>query len=162
MADEIQGGSVQALSFNSKDFDNAKYATVAASAKLREVKLTRSNYYVKPDLYALPSGHSEGLRHSYFGKPQSPFFDPERGFLIGGYSWAVSVKKGRKQVLSFKAEYLIIYSGLVESDISYAELYFRKISRFTSYPYFRALFASNVMNSGLSLAPLPSLTDRVD
>jgi hypothetical protein len=82
--------------------------------------------------------------------------------LAGTYNWAAEVKMGRSKILKLSTEYLIVYSGLKDSPEEYVRLYFNKLARFTSYPYFRAHFAMNVAASGLMLAPLPSLFDRVD
>jgi hypothetical protein len=65
-------------------------------------------------------------------------------------------------VLKSSAEYLVLYNGLNDCPPDYVQLYFKKVARFTTYPYFRSHFASHVAASGLMLAPLPSLNERVD
>jgi hypothetical protein len=162
MTDTSAKGSVKALSFASKSFDSGLYSAVAAAARLRDVKLTRQSYVIKPELYAQPIELSADLSHAYSGEPKHVHFEQDDGFVIGTYAWSVTVKQKRRQVLSHRAEYLLVFSELESKPEDYVSLYFKKISRFTSYPYFRSLFASNVMNSGIVLPPLPSLTDRVD
>jgi hypothetical protein len=129
------------------------------------VRLVESTYSAKVTslLAATSEDHdSPELRQSYSGAPSHYTFTPEKGMLAGTYNWAAEVKMGRSKILKLSTEYLIIYSGLKDSPEEYVRLYFNKLARFTSYPYFRAHFAMNVAASGLMLAPLPSLFDRVD
>jgi hypothetical protein len=162
MIDNTLKESGAKLSFTSENFDRNNYSAVAAAARLRDVKLIRQTYAIKEELYANSAIFSEDPNLAFSGEPRELHFEADEGVLLGSYAWSVSIKVGRKQVLSQKAEFFLAYSSLNGKDPAYCSLYFKKISRFTSYPYFRALFATNVMNSGLVLPPLPSLTDRVD
>jgi hypothetical protein len=128
-----------------------------------EVSLQATTYSAKvPELVKLQHGDDSNINPTYEGRPAACHFFQDDGWLLGEYEWQVSLTSGRKKLLKQKSTYVLIYQGLSDCDEEYVHLYFSKIGRFTSYPYFRALFATNVAASGLTFPPLPSLTDRVD
>lgn len=150
-----------ALTFTSPNFVESEYAKTAQLAKLRDIKLINSAYTVKPKLLELIAAKAD-LKHSFSGEVSSPRFDKSDGFLFGFYGWEAEIKSGRQKMLSVKAEYILAYSGLESASEDYVYLYFKKLARFTTYPFFRAHFAVLTSETGLSLPPLPSLADRVD
>lgn len=150
------------LTFHSPDFDPNEYAKVAQHANLEDIRLESSVYNVKHDCFAKAESSDKELNQGFFGGMSGHTFDAESGILVGGYTWGAEVKFGRKKVLKLKCEYILIYSGLDDSSPDYARLYFQKLARFTSYPYFRSHFAVQTTASGLNIGPLPSLIDRVD
>jgi hypothetical protein len=151
------------FSFASDGYDAAKYDSVARSARLREVRLINSAYSAKVmSFMAAEAGDGMDLKQSYNGAPSGHSFVPERGMVFGSYIWTAEVRAGRTKAMKLSTEYLVAYSGLKDAPEEYVTLYFKKLARFTTYPYFRAHFAMQVAASGLMLAPLPSLTDRVD
>ncbi len=153
------------LTFNSDNFDGEKYAKVANSARLVEIALVDQLFKVSLSSFWDAEEERKTLAHGYWGEPLKKLFDTEVGTIAGGYSWNAQIKDGRSKPLRLKAEYFLLYSGLNDLDSSFEEyvhLYFDKVARFTSYPYFRTLFATSSSNAGLALAPLPSLVDRID
>lgn len=151
------------FSFASEDYDAGKYEAVARSARLREVRLVNSAYSAKVMSFkAAEVGDGMDLKQSYSGAPSEHSFVPERGIVAGSYIWTAEVKAGRTKAMKFSTEYMVVYSGLKDAPEQYVSLYFKKLARLTTYPYIRAQFAVQVAASGLMLAPLPSLTDRVD
>lgn len=151
------------LSFASEAYDREKYENVARKARVREVRLVDSSYSAKiNDFLAVNRNDSIDFKQSYLGEPAHHTFSPESGVLVGTYHWRAEVKAGRQKVLKISTQYLVVYSNLKDEPEDYVRLYFNKLARFTSYPYFRAYFAMNTAASGLMLAPLPSLFDRVD
>lgn len=160
MTNVEQKDSLNDLSFASEEFDNEKYSRVANSARLLDVCLVKQNYHVKLNLIWTADGDS--LKHRFRGEPKGHSFDPDGGTVIGGYEWQAEIKVGRKNALKLTGEYLLVYGGLENQNEEYVRLYFNKLARFTTYPYFRALFSMSTSNSGLALDPLPSLIDRPD
>lgn len=151
------------LTFASPAYVPAKYEEVARQARVREVRLVDSAYHAKvSSFHGSTSDDSPELKQAFTGEPGQYSFSPEKGMLGGTYLWSAEVKAGRQKVLKLSTEYLVLYSGLKDAPEEYVRLYFNKLARFTTYPYFRAHFAMNVAASGLMLAPLPSLFDRVD
>ena len=152
------------LSFTDEKFDHVQYAAVANQARLQRLGLQRQSY--KAELSLLwPSGEGNiGLKHTFKGMPKGHVYDRDRGLILGKYEWAVQVKHGRRNALKLVAEYLLVFGGLkaCTSDEDYVALYFDKIARFASYPYFRSHFAMCTANSGITLPPLPTLTERMD
>ncbi|WP_347139206.1 hypothetical protein [Paracoccus sp. SSK6] len=154
--------ATEVVRFGSDDFDPSAYAEVAQNARLNDIFMSKSSYDVKlPDIFPAIVDE-DGTRQSFLGKPKNCNFDYETGTLIGAYQWHAQIKSGRTTLLNLKVEYVLLYSGLKDAEEQYARLYFEKLARFTSYPYFRAFFSSTSSASGLALPPLPSLIDRVD
>lgn len=152
----------RSLSFSSRDFDSAAYEKVAQSANLREVSLANSQFSIKVPVFVEAEEEGTQFRPAFSGEPKHQSFMAGPGMLIGSYHWNVEIKIGRIKALKMSAEYVLIYSGLADAPEDYVKLYFAKLARFTSYPYFRALLAMNVSGTGISIPPLPSLKDRVD
>ncbi|MFV0301247.1 MAG: hypothetical protein ACK5IP_10280 [Paracoccus sp. (in: a-proteobacteria)] len=150
------------LTFGCPDFDAEKYQFVASSARLREVVLANSKYDAKVFQLRLVLNNEEAVNPSFSGEPQGMDFDPADGIAFGSYSWTARIKLKRKSLVSAKAEFALVYDNLDDADERYVELYFNKLARFTTYPYFRSFFSLSTANSGVALPPLPSLTDRMD
>ncbi|WP_299303688.1 hypothetical protein [uncultured Litoreibacter sp.] len=143
-------------------FDYDVYANIASSARLQRVSLVSSDYDIKLPVISMYDQDDGQLNNMFGGELEEFDFDPEFGSAIGTFTWKVDIKKGRTKALKLKARYVLIYTGLTEKDEHHVQIYFRKVAKFTSYPYFRSLFASLSSDSGLALKPLPSLVDRVD
>ena len=150
------------LSMASPEFDQEHYSLVAQSARLMELSLLKQQYEVKIQCFWKAEADEKNLHHRFSGKPKGHSFEPDTGMLAGGYQWQAEIRFGRLKALKLRAQYMLVYSNLEKAQPEYARIYFEKIARFATYPYFRALFSMSVGNSGLSLDPLPSLIDRVD
>lgn len=151
------------LNFGDPEFSQDIYSECASKARLREVRLAHSEFVTKLAVYlAAERQDREALNQSFAGEPGGQTFVAERGMVAGSYLWNAEIKHRRSKVLKVKAEYWVLYSGFKDAPETYVELYFRKIARFTTYPYFRSHFAMLSASAGLTLAPLPSLTERVD
>ncbi|MFC2967721.1 hypothetical protein [Acidimangrovimonas pyrenivorans] len=159
---DIVSAPENALTFSSDDFDADVYASVARKARLQDLRLCESNYFSKPECFMEAEETGKELSQGFYGEMSGHSFSSDSGLLVGGYVWGADVRFGRKKALKMKCEYVLIYSGLEGADAEYVRLYFKKIARFTSYPYFRAHFAHHSAASGLRLPPLPSLNDRMD
>jgi hypothetical protein len=143
-------------------FDYDVYANVASAARLQQISLVANEYDIKLPLISMHDQDQDGLNNFFGGELEDFDYDPEYGSAVGTFTWKVDIKKGRTKALKLKAKYVLIYTGLVDKDEYHVKVYFRKVAKFTSYPYFRALFASMSSDSGLALKPLPSLAERVD
>lgn len=140
-------------------FDNEVYSELTVAAILRDIKLIKNDYALKPSIFeALEDLDNMG----FFGEPSGFFFRQEEGVAIGNYKWTAEVKLGRKKVLKLVSEYLIAYSGLADFEEDYVRFYFEKVGRFATYPYFRSGFSHHVSSSGIMLPPLPALNERVN
>jgi len=153
---------VEHLTFASPLFDNEEYAKTARLARLEDIRLIECNYSVKPKCFMEAEASGKPMRQGFSGEVSGHHFDQDNGLLMGGYSWSAEVRFKRRKALTMKAEYVLVYSGLSEAEPDYVRLYFQKLARFTSYPFFRAHFAVQTSASGLNLTPLPSLIERVD
>lgn len=157
-----KGVTAERFSFGSKSFDPEEYAKTTRMARLEAIQLIESRYSAIPEEMLGSNGSDRKLTQGFGGEPRGHHFDQENGVVIGGYRWTAEVKDKRKKVLSIRTEYMIAYSGLTEAKPEYIELYFNKVARFATYPFFRAHVAMHTASSGLVLPPLPSLFERVD
>lgn len=153
---------VEALTVGSPIFDHDEYAKTARLARLEDIRLIECNYTVKVNAFLEAETSNKIMEQGFSGVISGYSFNQDVGVAAGSYSWRAEVKCGRKKVMSMKAEYMLVYSHLKEAKADYVRLYFQKLARFTSYPYFRAHFAVQSSASGLNIAPLPSLIERVD
>jgi hypothetical protein len=150
------------LSFSSPSFDPEEYAKTARMARLETIRLLDSRYS------ASPQGLMDGelgdvkLQQGFGGEPSGHHFDVSTGVVIGGYRWSAEVKQKRKKIISLRVDFMLAYSGLEEAQAEYVSLYFNKVARFTTYPFFRSHFAVHASASCITLPPLPSLFERVD
>lgn len=150
------------VSFGSPDFDAEEYALVAKTARLRDVRLIESHFQAKADLLRVFDQTEGSYELSFSGELSSFGFDADSGFAIGSYEWVAFAKHGRKKAMSTKTKYMVIYTNLKGMNEAYVSIYYRKLAKFTSYPYFRGFFALNAAAASIIIPPLPSLTDRVD
>lgn len=150
------------LSATSEAFEPTVYADTAAKASLVQVHLTESVYEADVPKIMINQNEEGSLNSSFEGEPGRCDFDQVSGWCLGEYIWKVDIRIGRKKALKLKCKYVVVYDGLDGCDADYVRLYFEKVGRFTTFPYFRSHFATNTANSGLALPPLPSLTERVD
>ena len=141
------------------DFDNDAYTSVTLAAQLRDIKLIKCEYFVKPEVFeALDNLENMG----FFGEPSGFYFDSEDGVMLGQYRWTAEVKLGRKKVLKLVSEYMVAYAGLSGLRETSVQFFFEKIGRFATYPYFRNNFSHHSASSGIMLPPLPSLNEQVN
>jgi len=162
MPEKMPTKTMKRLSFVSDTFRKDTYQDVAQRARLREISVVESDYFCKPHFFQEADETGKQLKNMFSGAPSGPQFDEELGLAVGGYEWLAEIKFERTKALKLKVRYMVVYGGLVDCEQDYVRLYFEKVARFTSYPYFRAHFAMLAGSSGLTLPSLPSLTDRVD
>ncbi len=142
-------------------FDLAKYEQVSKAARLREVKLVSSSYHVKPQAFAV-SEDDDKVKKKFMGKVVQFHLDADAGIAWGRLEWLAEVKISRQTVIKLVAEYLLVYSEVDGCDPEHTSYYFKKVGRFATYPYFRALFSHHIGETGIAMAPLPTLSERVD
>ena len=159
---DIEKYEGEALTFGGEGFDSDEYADVACRARLVQVHLTDCEYSAKVPEIISNQNEDDSLSPSFEGEPGGCNYIENLGYFIGDYFWRVDIKHGRRKLLKLRCKYVLIYENVQDCDEKYVQLYFSKIGRFTTYPYFRAEFAAMVSNSGLTFPPLPSLTDRID
>lgn len=164
MQSQVLDVSQANLSFSDEEFDHEQYEAVANRARLRRLGLQKQSYKAELSLLWQSGESGNGLKHSFKGMPNGHVYDRDDGLIVGNYEWAVQVKHGRRNALKLVAEYVLVFGGLkaCTADEDYVALYFDKIARFASYPYFRSHFAMCTASSGITLPPLPTLTERVD
>jgi len=159
---EITNPEPRVLLFSDEDFDVEIYNSVASCAQLSEIRLLASTFAVKPECLGEFDDPENSHDHKFEGHAHKFVFDSENGIAIGTIVWCAEIKSGRKKALKLTAEYLTTYGDLQGMDADYVRLYFGKIAKFATFPYFRNLFSVQVSAAGIQLPPLPSLIDRVD
>ncbi|MCV2875660.1 hypothetical protein OE810_05250 [Rhodobacteraceae bacterium XHP0102] len=144
---------------SASNIDSGEWQKLTESARLRSLRMIKSAFSVKPEVYK----EEENLdKMTFQGNPVGFEFHESSNSMIGFYRWSAEIKMGKKKVLKFEADYILQYSGVQDFEEAYVEFYFRKVGRFTSYPYFRSDFSHNCCSAGLFLPPLPSLNERVN
>jgi hypothetical protein len=138
------------------------YDAVVAKAELREIKLIGLNFNIKPKFFAeadLESSDKKAgsLNSTFESTFPTAFYDSKDSYLGGQINWSAVVKKGRSKIVSIEAVYLILYSGVPEVEEEHALAFLRRVGRFATYPYFRALVSRLSSESGLDLPILPVL-----
>lgn len=147
--------------FGDDGFNVEIYNDIARTACLRDVRLVDTQFkmdFRKANILE----DDEETSKNYGGKCKKISFHKDLGVAVSHFEWIANVFSGRSKPLRLKANYIIVYSDLEEKEEEYVHIYVEKLSRFTSYPYFRALFSTLTSAAGLALPPLPTLTDRVD
>jgi hypothetical protein len=143
------------------ELNHDEYKKVSISARLREIRLIASNYLVRPEAFQVAQD-VDTMKNGFHGKCTDFIFDNDEGLAWGRFQWSVEIKSGRKSCLKLMAEYLVLYSDIFDCDGEHVEIYFRKVGRFATYPYFRAHFNHHIGETGIMLPPLPALNERVD
>lgn len=143
------------------EFDHDEYSKVSCAAALREIKLIQSDYLLKPEGVLLMSD-PEKLNLSYGGDCSFLNYDEDDCTAVSQFEWRAEVKHGRKRCVRLRAAYILIYAGFDNCDPKHVGLFISKIGRFATYPYFRSHFSHHISESGIVMAPLPTLNERVD
>ena len=159
--DEVSPEISEIVSVGDDRFDPKAYERVANAANLIRVDLMKSDYEIKPQAWSMTVSE-ESFTPTFSGEPSTPSFIDQHGLLVGSYKWQAAFKKGNTKPLKLNCFYYLAWDGLDGSDSDHYTLYFRKLARFVSYPYFRATLAHMTASSGLTFPPLPSLNERMD
>ena len=132
-----------------------KYAEVVASASLGSLLLRESRFKIQPEYYDKKIRDTAKFS---FGAEMEDFTYFEKDHLIQGqFDFNVVVKKGKKNLLSIKASYILIYELTQKVDNHAAEKFCEKVGVFSTYPYFRQLVSSYSDSASASLPVLPVL-----
>ena len=151
----------QKLRIGGDGFDAEVYNDIATSASLLDVRLVESSFAIRPECIGVLNDSGESPMFQFSGKVESIALS-KSGICVGTYVWTADIKDNRLKALKIKSKYIIAYGNLKGKDLKYVGLYFEKLAKFTSFPYFRSLMATHVSAANLVLPPLPSITDRVD
>lgn len=134
-------------------FTAAEYNAVAMSARLRAINLLNSHYDFSPASGAPVSDWKFG----YGVKVNSCKYDEEKGWVAAVIRYSMSAKHGRKKIINCHADFGVFYSVGEVSNAEAAEGFCNNVGTFAAYPYFRALVANLVWNSGLDIPPMPAI-----
>ena len=150
------------LTLASNDFDASLYNSLSQSANLMDLRCIQSKFSITKKYI--------GQLHEKIG-PFDRFFDydvenptlvEDHGYLFGIVKWKAGLKDGRKNVAVFSCDYYVTYSDVGGFPSEYCFLYFQKLAKFSSFPYFRAYVGAQSAAAGVIIPPLPSLRERVD
>jgi hypothetical protein len=133
------------------------YNKVARSAKLRGIMLIRSNFFVLEEFLARQRSEDEKPSLSYGSSIKNVAFDAEKGIVSCEWTWNVTGRTGRKKSLFIQAVYLVFYDELIGCDPKAVDRFLRRVSRFATYPYFRAHVSQTNWESGAKLPIMPTI-----
>lgn len=143
-------------------FDVEIYNEIARSAALADLRTVASDFLMKEGCISSLQIMDENVKSVVTGQAEDHFYDPERGVIAGKYKWSAEMKVGRVKALKFNASYMAVYANLLDRDPSHVAIFYEKLARFSSYPYFRAQFSAHTAAANLCIPPLPALRDRLD
>jgi len=150
------------LTLASDNFDASIYSALAQSANLIDLRCTQSKFFVTKK-YIGQLFEKIGPFERYFDYDiENPSLIEEQGYLFGIVRWNAGLKDGRKNVAKFSCEYYVTYANVNGFPPEYCYLYFQKLARFSSFPYFRAYVGAQAAAAGIIIPPLPALRERVD
>lgn len=139
----------------------ANYNKVVAASELSDIKLMETKFSVEMEFYAVRDEEKTGKRlltkRSFNNSITNPIYSSDIGILAGKFNWDVTVRKGRKRLLTLNATYLIVYHKVPEVPQDAAFAFLTRVGRFATYPYFRALVASLTSYARADLPILPVL-----
>lgn len=135
--------------------DPGVYNSIVARAQLRSIRMTSSQFDIKPEALNL---NPDAWRHNVMAGVLDSFLESENGSLYGAFSFDVVCRHGRKKVLSISATYLASYRIEGECEANACELFVERVGKVATYPYFRSLVASLTAQAGLMMQPLPVLS----
>jgi len=138
------------------------YNKIVQHAKLTDIKLTDGRFTLKPEYFLLAEEEESGAKKKAlvrnFNCDVSPMeIDREHGILCGFFKWTVSVKKGRKRLVSVSATFVVAYSDVPDIPDDPAHAFLEKVGSIASYPYFRSFVSQLSWASGADLPILPIL-----
>lgn len=137
-----------------KGFSGAEYNAVALGSSLEAIRLLKSSFDVKLDMFDLEAGIP---KLSYGRRAVGCQVTPDGRQVAAIFHYNVVARVKRKKVLTCEVEYLVVY-GIPEDSPEAAALGFcRNVGVFAAYPYFRSLVSQFAWNAGIELPPLPSI-----
>lgn len=138
----------------------AEYDRVVESAELRDIKLIRLNFDVRPKFFEVMSSDvpPEPVPTSSFdNKFENLSYDAQEGVLGAQILWSAQMKQSRIKLLAIEAHYIIVYENVAVVEERHALAFLKRVGRFATYPYYRALVSRLSAESGVNLPVLPIL-----
>ncbi|MGX5850833.1 hypothetical protein ACWGTO_27520 [Mesorhizobium sp. PL10] len=135
------------------------YDAVVASAQLGDIKMIRLKFDIKPKFFqVMVLENPEPVPSSQFDhRFENLSYNPDEGFLGGQIFWSARMMQGRSKLFSIDALYVITYEEVARVEEVHAFAFLKRVGRFATYPYYRALVSRLSAESGLNLPPLPVL-----
>jgi len=138
-------------------FATEAYNKVARSASLDGIMLVKAAFNIKPAFYkSVESEKRPSL--SYSSEMSNDVFDDSTGIAGCVWTWNVEAKQGKSTTLSIEASYRILYKVDAECDPAAVRRYLARVSRFATYPYFRAHVSQISWESSAGLPVMPTIS----
>lgn len=132
------------------------YNRLVAHAKLHTIRLISTRYDMKPSAI---SDDRDKWRYRVSNKLLDWKCSSGDQLLSGTWEYTASCTNGRRQMLKVVAKFLVTYRLSDECDEVAGKEFFERVGKFAAYPYFRSTFATLTQQSGISLHPLPIISD---
>lgn len=141
---------------NASNIEPERYNEVVAHATISDIQLIAAKFDLKPDAVEIAR---DTWTFQVSDELDDWACDNEKGVLSGTYIYSASCVLGRRRLLNVTCRYLSTFklSGMCDQDASHH--YLMRVGRFSAYPYFRSVFASLTQQSGITLPPLPIISD---
>lgn len=132
------------------------YNRLVSHAKLQAIRLINTRYDMKP---AALSDDREDWAYRVSNKLIDWHCDNDNLLLSGTWEYTASCQSGRKQMLKIVAKFMVTYRLSAICDEQAGQEFFERVGKFAAYPYFRTTFATLTQQSGITLHPLPIISD---
>jgi hypothetical protein len=155
----VPGKKVAHAASAEKERARDEYNAVVASAQLGDIKMIRLKFDIKPKFFQVivqddptPTPSSQ-----FDSKFENLSYNPDDGFLGAQIFWSARMMQGRSKLFSIDALYVITYEDVAKVGEEHAFAFIKRVGKFATYPYYRALVSRISAESGLNLPPLPVL-----
>ena len=137
--------------------DPAAYNRLVAHARIQAIRLIHNRYDMKP---AALRGDRQDWSYNVSNKLLDWHCNNNELLLSGTWEYTASCYDKRRQMLKLVAKFLVTYRLSDVCDPNAAQAFFERVGKFAAYPYFRATFAAITQQSGITLHPLPIISDQ--
>lgn len=138
-----------------KTVDAKQYNDLVARAFLRSIKLTASNFELKPEAFEV---HPDQWRKDISTEISQVSIEEGQQSISGFFTYEIVCRHRRKKIVSAAGVYLITFRIQGSYDTEIATLFLEKVGRVAAYPYFRSLVADLTSQAGVQLPPLPIIS----
>ena len=142
---------------NKPNLDPGAYNRLVAHARIQAIRLINTRYDMKP---AALTDDRHDWTYNVSNKLLDWHCDNENLLLSGTWEYSASCFNKRKQMLKLVSKFLVTYRLSDVCDPTAGKEFFERVGKFAAYPYFRATFAVITQQSGISLHPLPVISDQ--
>jgi len=137
------------------------YNRIVSKAKLAALRMTKSEFEVKPAYVALDYDNKKNdMTFELDDNIKSFMYEEEKAIAFGEISWRFRVRYKKNILLKLKCLYIVIYSDIKDEKENDVRIFLEHIAPSQSYPYFRQRVAQSAADAMVEMPLLPMLKLR--